>query len=190
LTENLLEKEIHEGSGEKPIPHDPFRNLARKQGTWDRGVDYTDAKLFFEHKVRTEKDERKYSNWATLLIQLTNAARISEAVEAFNRFLETGERDLQVKVSKKKREDLRRVVVSFTIEQRGQPRCEAAVKMFAMRRGINTHSLRYALVGYLSVVKKEPPQVIAKITHHSKLDMILRYTQQLAADKILDETTK
>jgi hypothetical protein len=197
MTDDLIRAEMQEDDSGTPIPLNPFAELTREKGTWDRGVDYRKAKLFFEHKIRTEKGSNKealtrYSNWAALLIQLTNGARISEATEAFNVFLETGNRDLKIRVRKKKnKEDLRRILIPSVIRQWGSTRTVDAVKIFARRYGgINTHSLRYALVGYLSSVKKVPPQIIAKLTHHSNMDMILKYTQQRTADEILDETAR
>jgi len=179
------------GEESNVIPYDPFADLTRKPGEWDLGIDFMKAKKYFEHKLRTEKSDRRYSKYAIMLIQLTNASRVSEAVEAFNRFLETGKRELWVRVRKKKGNDLRRMLIPSTVEHRGVPCTAATVKMFAKRRcGINTHSLRYALIGYLSFVKKQPPQIIAKMTHHSKLDMILKYTQQRLADELLDETAR
>ncbi len=50
--------------------------------------------------------------------------------------------------------------------------------------GFNTHSLRYAFVSYLAQ-KKYPPQIIAKITGHKRLDYILHYTQEKAAHELL-----
>lgn len=50
--------------------------------------------------------------------------------------------------------------------------------------GFNTHSLRYAFISYLAKLGVQP-QLIAKITQHSKLDMILNYISQITANQIL-----
>ncbi|MEM4155997.1 MAG: hypothetical protein QXQ38_04645 [Archaeoglobaceae archaeon] len=44
--------------------------------------------------------------------------------------------------------------------------------------------MRYAFISYLAK-RGVSPQIIAKITRHSKLDMILNYTQEKLADEIL-----
>jgi len=53
----------------------------------------------------------------------------------------------------------------------------------------NTHSLRYALVGFLAK-RGVSAQIIAKITGHKKLDRILQYTQLVKAEEILEEIAK
>jgi len=51
--------------------------------------------------------------------------------------------------------------------------------------GVNTHTLRYAYITYL-LEKGYSPSLIAKITHHSNLNFILKYTQQKQAERILE----
>ena len=52
--------------------------------------------------------------------------------------------------------------------------------------GFNTHSLRYAFITYL-LRQGVNPSIVAKITRHSKLDFILRYTQERVAEQVLRE---
>jgi hypothetical protein len=59
----------------------------------------------------------------------------------------------------------------------------AGYEMFARRHLSNTHSVRYALITMLAPTT--PPQVIAKITHHARLDYIIKYTQKRAGEKVL-----
>jgi hypothetical protein len=55
-----------------------------------------------------------------------------------------------------------------------------AVEEFSRRNmAFNTHSLRYA---YISKHFDKPAQLIAKTTHHKKLEYIIDYTQQKVAD--------
>jgi site-specific recombinase XerD len=129
------------------------------------------------------------SNLAVLYIQLVNGSRVSEAVEAFNRFLETGKRELEIRVRKIKKFETRRILIPSFIKRRGVPRKSGQVEVFAQRQGINTHSMRYAFIGYMGR-RGVAPQIIAKITHHKKLDSILGYTQQKVADDLLDEVVK
>jgi hypothetical protein len=59
------------------------------------------------------------------------------------------------------------------------------VKAYAKYKyGINTQSLRYALITHLLKLNFNP-SIIAKITHPSKLDFILIYTQEKEAEKTL-----
>lgn len=168
-----------------------FMDLKKTPGTWDRGVDFEEAKTEFERILRVETDPVHYSNFATLLIQLVNGSRVSEAVEAFNEFLATGGRELKVRVRKRQQPttEHREIRIPSAVDQRGNQRTVGAVKTFANRQGINTHSLRYAFISKLGR-DGVMPQIIARITHHKKLDMILRYTQQRVADELLEELVK
>lgn len=177
-------------------PLNPFADLKKVDGTWDKGVDYELAKAEIERKLRTEQKPRAYSNWAAMLIQLTNGSRVSETVDAWNEFLVTGERNLKVRVRKRWKTDKttgeqiqllekRNIIIPSVIEQKGLSRTVGAVKVFAFKRGLNTHSLRYAFISHLGEIGTAP-QIIAKITGHKTLDYILHYTQQKVADELLE----
>lgn len=168
--------------------------------TWDRGLDFDRVKSEFERELKNCGRGTTYSNLAVLYIQLLNGSRVSEAVDAFNEFLRTGKRDLQIRLRKRWRKDketgdvtqiieFRRMLIPSLIKRYGVPRTTSQVKVFAARRGMNTHSLRYAFVGHLSQ-QGIAPQLIAKITHHRKLDRIVDYTSQKIADELLGKIAK
>jgi|GEM_PF-2933655 len=56
------------------------------------------------------------------------------------------------------------------------------VKAYAKYRYGITRTLRYASIAHL-LKQNANPSIIAKITHHSKLDLILTYMQEKEAEK-------
>jgi integrase len=133
-----------------------------------------------------------------LYTQLLNGSRISEAVRAIMEFVKTGRRELRVRLSKRKREDNRLMIVPEIIDRNrciwicdvGEDKIVRRVKTFCRDRyHVNTHSLRYAFITHL-LKENVNPSIIAKITKHSKLDFILTYTQEREAEKILRENVK
>jgi len=134
-----------------------------------------------------------------LLIQLRNGARVSEAIEALKKFIETGERKVEVRVRKHKNPEHRLMVLPKELsvkdlipckpilEEVSERKLKKRVQLYARKElEINTHSLRYAFITYL-LKKGVSPSLIAKITHHRNLNYILTYTQQKTADKILED---
>ncbi len=62
-----------------------------------------------------------------------------------------------------------------------------SIRMYCVRRfGINTHSLRYALITYLAK-KGVSPQLITHFTGHRKMDFILRHTEKITAEQVILE---
>jgi len=131
-----------------------------------------------------------------MLIQLRNGSRISEAVRCYKEFLLTKSREIRVRVSKKKREDYRLMIVPPEIEIDLNNVCYDLlevddkmlvnrIKSYASQRlKINTHSLRYAFITYL-LRQGINPAIISKITRHSRLDHILTYTQEKVGEEVL-----
>ncbi len=129
-------------------------------------------------------------------MQLVNGARISEVVEATDYFVKNGERG--VKIQAKKGSDERLIVLPKPIEKKdlnrvawifNQPKDVLVKRIKSWIRkayGFNTHSLRYACIGYFAR-KGVAPQLIAKMTGHKKLDHIVKYTQKIQAENILWE---
>lgn len=166
---------------------------------WDRGLEFSEIKTKLEREMKGCSRGTTYSNLAVLYIQLVNGSRVSEAVDALNEFLTTGKRDLQIRLRKRWKRtgtgevtqviEYRTMLVPSFIKRQGAPRTPAQVKVFAIRRGINTHSLRYAFVSHMSQ-RGVAPQIIAKITHHKKLERIIDYTSQKVADKLLREVAE
>jgi len=131
-------------------------------------------------------------------IQLRNGARISESVDAFNNFINNnfkkkeGKIITEVRVRKKKKEEYRVIIypefIPFNLINKlkkyrlGINTLKAKVACLRIL-GVNTHTLRYARISFLAE-KGVNPSIIAKITHHSKLDFILTYTQEKIAEKV------
>ena len=171
---------------------DPSR---RRPGTWDYGVDYDEMM----RKIMRHYDETEDPRDVVLLVQLRNGSRISEAIEAVLEMARTGRREVYARVEKQRAERLRLMVLpeglrltdveraaKYIQERYSSPR-SARVSLWEYARrtyGINTHSLRYALVTKLAR-QGVPAQLIARITGHRKLDYILTYTQQQAAEELL-----
>ncbi|MEM3895982.1 MAG: hypothetical protein QW763_01800 [Archaeoglobaceae archaeon] len=155
--------------------------------TWDQGLDFEKTLKKLLKDYAEETNLRRKTKLAILITQLRNGSRISEAIEAISIFKSTGAREVMVKVRKKKEDEFRKMIIPEQIKQSHVVDIpnKHAIAMFAKRRyGFNTHSLRYAFVSYLAK-RGVSPQIIAKITRHSKLDMILNYTQEKIADEIL-----
>jgi len=150
---------------------------------WDKGLDFEAVRRDLERRLSRAKRGDQYSNLAVMLIQLVNGSRVSEAVEAWNRFLETGERELSVRVRKRRGVE-RKMLIPEQVKRRGVPRNTNQVKVAARRLGFNTHALRYAFIGWLGK-QGVAPQLIGKITMHGDLDYILYYTQRTVAEEVL-----
>ena len=180
---------------------DDLKGYSMVNNNWDKGIDFEKARRLLLRKLKEEgKKEgvRKISRMAhyiTALIQLCNGSRASEAVDAFNKWRETGKREVEVRVRKKRYGDYRLVVIPSEVMKyrntiRYYNQSTSKYKNFIRQNfDFNTHSLRYAFVTHLAG-KGVSPQLIAKITHHEKIDMILNYTQQKRADELLRELIK
>lgn len=112
------------------------------------------------------------------------------STQATQVFKSTGVREVEVRVRKKRgKEIFRKMIIPDEIKRTHivDLLSKYSVSMFAMRRyGFNTHSLRYTFITYLAQLGVSP-QLIAKITKHSRLDMLLDYTQEKMADERVNE---
>ena len=163
--------------------------------TWDKGLDFEATySRILRHMKRAKPPAKCYDG--ILLIQLRNGSRISEAVRAFKAFLNTKSVEVEVQVSKvSKRREARLMVIprellSIASSCRDLKDVEEKVLVNRVKNycvdtyGFNTHSLRYAFITFL-LRQGVSPAIIAKITRHSRLDFILTYTQEKAAEEIL-----
>jgi integrase len=101
-------------------------------------------------------------------------------------------------VEKHKKEDYRLMVIPkeiveddlipcFRLLDKDKDVIRANVNKYLHRRlGINAHSLRYAFITYM-LRKGVSPSIIAAITGHKNLNMILKYTERKEAEKVLEE---
>ena len=164
--------------------------------TWDEGIEFEKARKKLE-KIYREASGKEKVYAATLLIQLVNGLRVREAWRALQHYLRTREREFYLEPGKHGAP--RPVKIPRIIRYYEQWKWVLSVDPVKARKRLyyyarkwlrtNTHSLRYALVGYLAR-RGVSPQVIAKITGHKKLDRILQYTQLIAAEDILDELVR
>jgi site-specific recombinase XerD len=176
---------------------------------WDKGVDYETMYLRIARHMRSPIAQRRPPGRgrkkrrfalacydAILLIQLRNASRVSEAVRAFREYLVTKKSELEVQVSKKRKKELRKIVIPQEVQEMDcsicldmldvpEQRIVDNVKHYSRKQyGVNTHSLRYSRITHLLKLGVDSA-VIAKITHHSNVNFIRTYTQQKLADEIL-----
>ncbi|MCC6064675.1 MAG: tyrosine-type recombinase/integrase [Thermofilum sp.] len=162
---------------------------------WDKGVDYESAYAkIVRHMAKAKAPAKCYD--AVLLLQLRNGLRVSEAVRAFKEFLLRRALEVEVRVSKKRRAEVRMVIVPRELIDMTLAECRdmlsideaklvTRVKVYCRRRyGFNTHSLRYAFITFL-LRQGVPSSIIAKITRHSRLDYVITYTQERAAEEVL-----
>lgn len=179
-----------------------------KLGTWDKGVEFSKIRQKIIRIIRQKRREQDKLNarktlyyLSVLLIQLYNASRIGEAVEASILFWRRRSRRCYVRVEKhRSRKDQRLMLMPSAITHSdlaylGEIRLDGdAVARLKQRiivyardtLGVNTHSLRYAGITAL-IEEGVPPAEIAKITGHKNLNLIINYTQRMEAEKKLEE---
>jgi integrase len=134
---------------------------------------------------------------AILLTQLRNGSRVSEAVRSFREFLTTKAIEVSVRVSKRKDNALRLMIIPRELINTNNidickellifndKRLIDRVKHYAKRvYDFNTHSLRYAFVTYL-LKQGISPVVVSKITGHKNINYVLTYTQEKAGVEVL-----
>ena len=156
----------------------------RVPGTWFTHVDY-DAVF----NTLVQHASSSY-HAASLLIQLVNGARVSEAVEGFLKWCETGESEVAVRVRKKRGEEHRLLIVPVRyldrrvcrqLDTRDAAKLANRVKVWAKQvLGINTHSLRY--LGITRLYKAMGLGVF-HITKHSSIRFVLHYLDRIEAEE-------
>lgn len=162
---------------------------------WDKGISYQYAYSLLLRNLKSKRTiDLCYS--AILLIQLRNGLRISESIESFKNYLRSRKNEIYVRVRKKKHDDYRLVVIPRELEHVNVDNCVELVSVddkvlrdrvrmwFYKKYKLNTHSLRYSFITYL-LQNNVSESIISKITHHSNLNYVLRYTQQRIADDVL-----
>ncbi len=172
------------------------RKAGRRPGSWDEGLDFEWARKRLL-KIYGEAGGKEKVYAAALLVQLVNGLRAREVWKALQYFLETRERSFYLEPGKWG--SPRPVRIPNNVKYREEWKWILQVPPEKARKRLhyyarkwldtNTHSLRYALVGYLAK-KGVAAQIIAKITGHKKLDRILQYTQMIKAEEILEEIAK
>jgi hypothetical protein len=185
----------------------------KNNGSWDYGLDYKDTykklindiksirKEFKQGNINTNK-VKAFANLITGLIQLRNGSRIGEAVSAINNFINDFSKNItEVLVQKQKgnSKNYRKVIlpeeitlndleyVKSYIEYRQGNKKNFIISLcryFQEHYKFSTHALRYAWISFMAL-KNVPAQVIAKITGHKTLDILLHYTQKKIGENLL-----
>jgi integrase len=162
---------------------------------WDKGIDFETMYSRLLRKISSVKSNKTKCYLIIALVQLRNGSRISEAIRAFKEWVRTSKTELYVRVSKKKREELRLVVIPSEVLQyrllcvdlldvsdRALRERVRAALYYHLK--INTHSLRYAFITYL-LRSGVNPAIVSKIVKHSRLDTLLTYVQERAGEDVL-----
>jgi len=162
---------------------------------WDKGVDYESMYSRLLRKINTVKVNKTKCYLIIALIQLRNGSRISESIRAFKEWIKSGNSELYIIVSKKKRIENRLMVIPNEVmnyrlecvelldinDKVLRDRVRAVLYYYFK---INTHSLRYSFITYL-LKSGVNPALVSKMIRHSRLDTLLSYVQVKESDNIL-----
>jgi integrase len=167
---------------------------------WDKNIDFGETynRLLRLIRYNAEIDRPLYLAYLSILsVCLVNGARISEGCLAFQEFLETGNRHLFIKVSKR-RDGARRLIIipNFIKDEYKHQILSASIRMpfvpnlvycFSTRHlDLNPHSLRYSFVRLL-LKHHVDHVVISSILGHKKLETIMSYSARLDTTNLLSE---
>lgn len=179
--------------------------------SWDYNLNYNQTYKNLVQNISNTRKElklgnitinrvKRFTNLIIGLTQLRNGCRVGEALFSVNEFCNTNKRVVQVKVQKRKDDYFRKVVLPDEITNDDLEYIQSYVlarltdnkeyfvcalsKFFQKYFNFSTHALRYCWISFISSLKV-PAQIIAKITGHKTLDLILHYTQRKIADKVL-----
>jgi hypothetical protein len=149
-------------------------------------LDYNEIWKLLVGKIGAKRKSVR-SKAAVLLVQLFNGARISEAWEGWNKFIETGARELEVRARKRtKNPAMRKIFIPPEIQSPkrfGKVVSAEAVKVFSKQSlGINSHSLRFAFINN-KISSGFSGVEVSKFIRHTKLEEILTYYREREADE-------
>lgn len=176
---------------------------------WDMGLDYEGTYRLLVRELESARGKagqrglKRRLYLIIALIQLRNGSRVGEAIDFLYNISCEYKREGLVRVEKRKdgyerlmvlpkeisKADVLSVkgVLEEELNRHGKKGLVVRVSTWLRKTyGFNTHSLRYAFVSYLAK-RGYPPQLIAKITGHRRLDYILHYTQEKMARAVLRE---
>lgn len=174
----------------------------RVKFTWDKGIDFDEFADYIRQQLRlhyppdNRKEEATFCYYSILAVQLANGLRISEAIEAFKKYLESGKRIVEVTVRKKRvHAETRPVKIPrvikdeyrwayTTIKDTPTDVLIKRIKAWASKHKHNTHSLRYAWITKQLLSGKDP-MLVAKAVRHSSPNITFAYAQKLKADQII-----
>jgi integrase len=185
---------------------------------WNKELDFEKVYEKLRFSLTSKSEDNKHfakkpvslTKIAILFIALRNGARISEAIEGFNKFKETGNHEVEVRVEKRgyakekinghyhnlKDADgnsylanpiMRTLIISEEIRQELPMYRSSQENLSGFCKthfGFNTHALRFCFITHMSK-KGVPVQTIANITKHATLNMIQHYTEEYASKEVL-----
>jgi hypothetical protein len=177
--------------------------------TWDKRLNYDEWNLRFRNDIKKLQREKQYFELinkpiphninmrlcyvSTLLTQLENGSRISEAIDALLKFRADNKREQNVRARKRrKKESLLLVKIPSIIKKnyldgsKGliPKQLKNRISIFAgSHYNINTHSLRYAWIAKMGE-RNIPANLISKAIRHINIQTIEKYTQEQQADEI------
>lgn len=167
---------------------------------WDKGLDYVEVRKDLEEKIKNEKDIRTRAWYSVFLIQIVNGSRIGEAAICAIQYSDNGKREQRVRVEKRKDKYMRLMVIPEVVRQK-EIREELAVMakvykdikdtastMCRRLMAYNSHAHRYAFIGHMA--NEMTAQSIARLTGHTKLDLVLHYTSAKIAEAKLRDMVK
>lgn len=159
--------------------------------------DFNARRLINEaEKMLNNKKNSLYA--ALILTQLRNGTRVSETIEALQKYCSSSSSEVEVRVAKKKVDDYRVVVIPNVLLQHKNNICselktrkniyslKKSYSMFLLHNyNINSHSLRYKFITQASHVM--PLGYVLKIIKHSNTRFTVHYIASIAANKMLRE---
>lgn len=162
---------------------------------WDKGLDYELAYSRLLRKIDAVKDNNTKCYLIIALIQLRNGSRVSEAIRGFKEWIKTNKTEIYVRVSKKKREETRLMIIPSEITHYRLYCVDLVdVEDIVLRERVratlryyfkwNTHSLRYSFITHLLKIGVNPA-IVSKAIRHSRLDTLLSYVQVKESERIL-----
>lgn len=158
---------------------------------WDRDVKFEKAYEKLRELYLATTNKRDKDKLAVLLIQIKNGSRIGEAIEAYKKFVESGERELSVRIEKRRDGEKRKILIPSFIERPEEITASLTKQnLWNFAKKIidsNTHSLRYAFITHMALREGENPAIVAKIIGHKNLSHLLTYIQKKEAENKLRE---
>ena len=170
-------------------------------GGWDKGLDFEatlkrllEYRKFIRQRVLRPRYRSALRDVNILILALLNGLRISEAIDCYYQWLESGGAESRFNVRLAKSKDRYRLCLVPSIfdkvdlvATKGLPRpTKQALNNFSRRNfNFNTHSLRYAFINYLLSRGVDAPTV-SRIVGHKSLDTILAYIQSKRAHETLE----
>lgn len=178
---------------------------------WSKQVEYEklynafirDYKMLKKKDNWTKRDKKRFFYLISALTQLKNGTRASETIDALLKFVKEKKKEVLIQ-TKKKSKELRYVILPAEISFSDLDKVRDLILYFDERDynfiknkfvknyskfltnnyNVNSHTLRYAFITYLSK-QGVSAQVIQQITKHSRLEYITYYTNQSLAYNIL-----